>query len=226
MSKNEKKEVIEIPKPNYGVIQIKIGGDTPLNIHRLGKKMLQEFEDRDKNKPKPKRQARDYEREFIDSLYFIDSDGCEIPTPDVIPTLKGFKKMGVRIGFPSSAFKKAMVFAARQFDNLKMTELRGRFFVNQFTPFVQIEGVPVLDKFWRRIGGKGPGTGTPDIGIRATVFPWSASLEIRFLKNVISAESVLNLLSTAGFSVGIGEDRPDKSGGTFGTWHIIDGEMK
>lgn len=217
--KKKEQEIIEIPSPDYDTLKVKIVGDTPINIHRLGKKMMQEFEDRDKNKPKQKKGARDYDKEFIDSLYYINRDGFEISTPVRITK-------NTQIGFPSSAFKKAMVFAARQFDNLKMTELRGRFFVNQYTPFVEIKGTPKLDKFWRRIGGKGPGTGTPDIGIRATVFPWSAELEIRFLKNVISAESVLNLLSVAGFSVGVGEDRPDKNGGTSGMWHIANGQMK
>ena len=219
MAKKEKKTEIVIPLPKYKILNVKLIGDTKINIHRLGKKMMQEFEDRDKNKPKPKRGARDFQEEFMDSLYFIDPKGFEVARP------KSLTK-DVRIGFPSSAFKKAMVFAARQFDNLKMSELKGRFFVNQFTPFVEIKGTPRLEKFNRRIGGKGPGTGTPDNGIRAEVFPWSAEVQIRFLENVISAESILNLLSVAGFAVGVGEDRPDKSGGTGGMWHIMNGKSE
>lgn len=209
----KKEEIIIIPKPKYKRIEVKIVCDTGMHVHRLGKKMMQEFDDRDHNKPKPTRAARDYDQEFLDSLYYIDANGFEVTAPAKLSKT-------TRYGFPSSAFKKAMISAARQFDNIKMTELRGRFFVNQFQPFVEIKGKPLLDKFWRRIGGKGPGTGTPDIGIRATFPVWSAKLELRFLESGISAESVLNLLSTAGFSVGVGEDRPDKSGGTSGMWHI------
>ena len=207
--------VIEIPPPQYATLTAVIEGDTEINIHRLGKKLQDEFEARDSNKPIPKKQKRNYDEEFIDSIYFIDKNGFPIDAPKKITS-------STLIGFPSSGFKKAMVFAARQFKNLKMTELRGRFFVNQYTPFVRIEGKPKVDKFWRRIGGKGPGTGTPDIGIRAKVFPWKATLEIRYLKNLISAESILNLLNTAGFSVGVGEDRPDKNGNTFGMWHVAE----
>jgi hypothetical protein len=210
----KKEEVIVIPKPKYETIKVKIIGDTRINVHRLGKKMQQEFEDRDYDKPKPKRGPRDYKQEFLDSLYYIDAKGFEVKPPKTLSKT-------TRYGFPSSAFKKAMIYAARQFDNLTMASLKGRFFVNQYQPFVEIKGKPQLDKFWRRIGGKGPGTGTPDNGIRATFLVWSAELEIRFLENVISAESVLNLLSVAGFSVGVGEDRPDKSGGTCGMWHIV-----
>jgi len=209
----KKEELIVIPKPKYETVNVKIVGDTRLNVHRLGKKMMQEFDDRDHNKPKPKRAARDYPKEYLDSLYYINKHGEEVLAPKALTKT-------TRFGFPSSAFKKAMIFAARQFDNVKMTEIRGRFFVNQYQRHVEIKGKPELDKFWRRIGGKGPGTGTPDIGIRATFPSWTAKLEIRFLENVISAESVLNLLSVAGFSVGVGEDRPDKSGGTCGMWHI------
>ena len=50
----KKEEVIVIPKPKYETIKVNIVGDTPINVHRLGKKMMQEFDDRDHNKPKPK----------------------------------------------------------------------------------------------------------------------------------------------------------------------------
>lgn len=215
----EKEQVITIPSPKFETLKVRIIGDTPIQIHRLGKKMQIEFEERDHNKPKPKKQSRDYDVEFVDSLYYIDENGNEIEQPTSIT-----KK--TKFGFPSSGFKKSMIFAARQFDNITMTELKGRFFVNRTREYVEIKGTPKLDKFWRRIGGKGPGTGTPDIGIRASIFPWCADLEINFLTNVISAESIIHLLSVAGFSVGVGEDRPDKSGGTFGCWHIANGESK
>lgn len=211
--KKKKEEVIVIPKPKYNTLSISIVGDTQLQVHRLGKKMAEEFRDRDAGKPKKKKAVRDYDEEYMDSLYFIDKDGFEVEAPEKITKT-------TRFGFPSSAFKKAMVAGARQFDNIKMTELRGRFFVNQFQPYVEIKGKPEMQEFWRRVGGKGPGTGTPHLGIRAIFKVWSAKLEIRYLESGISQESILNLLSTAGFTVGCGEDRPDKSGGTFGMWHL------
>lgn len=198
------------------MIEVTIVGDTPLKVHRIGKKYQQELDDKDHGKPKKKNVERDYDYEFRDSLYIIDKNGCQIdgPVPEKLTPKMQF-------GFPSSSIKKAMVYSARQFGkDVKMSELKGRFFVNQFSPFFEIKGTPKIDKFMRRIGGSGPGTGTPDNGIRASFDVWSATLEIRFLKNLITAESVLNLLSVAGFSVGIGEDRPDKTGGTCGMWHI------
>ena len=207
----KQEQIIMIKKPNIDYLKIDIVGDTPVNIHRLGKKLKDEFDFRDQNKPIKKRGARDKHTEFMDSLYYINAKCEEVETPKTITP-------STKFGFPSSGFKKAMVYAARQYQNIKMTELRGRFFV--MNAYVEIKGKPVMDEFWRRIGGKGPGTGTPDIGVRAVFPKWSASLHIKYNKDVISAESVVNLLQTAGLSVGIGEDRPDKAGNTFGMWHV------
>ena len=211
MAKKKKEQVIMIKKPNIDYLKIGIVGDTPVNIHRLGKKLKIEFDARDQNKPIKKQGARDKQAEFMDSLYYIDANHEEVQAPKKITKT-------TRFGFPSSGFKKAMVFAARQYQNIKMTELRGRFFV--MNSFVEIKGTPVKDEFWRRIGGKGPGTGTPDIGVRAVFPKWTATLHIKYNKDVISAESVVNLLQTAGLSVGIGDDRPDKAGNTYGMWHV------
>lgn len=208
----EKREPIIIQKPDFRNLKVKIRGITPLQVHRLGKKLQQEFEDRDQNKPKKKKGPRDYGVEFLDSLYYIDENNREIAPPKKI-TAK------TRFGFPASGIKKAMVYAARQYDNLKMTELKGRFFV--IGEFIHIQGTPEIDKFWRRIGGKGPGTGTPDIGIRAVFKSWSSEILFKYNADVISAESVANLLATAGQAVGIGEDRPDKNGNSYGQWEII-----
>lgn len=203
---------IEVKRPNERLINVPIISETPLNIHRLGKKLKQEFEDRDAGKPKVKKKGpRDYDAEFMDSLYFIDDKGFEIDMPKKITKI-------IRFGFPASGFKKAIVSACRQFDNLAMTEIRGRIFV--LGQYVEIKGKPVMDKFWRRIGGKGPGTGTPDIGVRAVFPEWSATLRVKFNADIITTESVVNLVAAAGFSVGIGEDRPEKSGNTFGMWRI------
>lgn len=216
MAKKKEKESgpINLKAPNFKRIDIKIEGITPANIHRLGKKLKQEFDERDAGKPKRDKKgvARDKDAEFMDSLYYIDAKGNELATPKNLTSK-------TRYGFPASGFKKAMVAACRSYDNIDMSAAKGRFFV--LGMFVEIKGRPVMDEFWRRVGGKGPGTGTPHIGVRATFPKWSAKLNISFNADLISAESVVNLLASAGQSVGIGEDRPGKSGNTFGMWKIV-----
>jgi len=207
----QKEEAIVVSKPNWKNLEIPIVGETVLNIHRLGKKLQQEFTDRDQNKPKKKNGPRNLQAEFMDSMYYIDNSYQETEMPKAITKTTKF-------GFPSSGFKKAIVSASRSYANLKMTEMRGRVFV--MNSFVRIEGTPVMDEFWRRIGGKGPGTGTPDIGIRAKFPEWKATLFVKYNADLISAESVVNLIATAGLSVGIGEDRAEKSGNTCGMWRV------
>ena len=208
--KKEKNQIIEIEKPKKKIIRFLIIGDTPINIHRLGKKAKQELEDRGKKKASA-RKIRNYEEEFMDSLYFIDANGNEIESPKKITK-------STRIGFPASGLKKAMVSAARNFKNVTMAEIRGKFFV--LGRFIEIKGTPKQDGFWRRIGGKGPGTGTPDWGIRAKVEKWSSVITVRYVENWMTPESIANLLDAAGFCVGLGEDRPDKTGNDAGMWHI------
>jgi hypothetical protein len=216
MAKKEKTSIIAVEKPEEMMIKFLIEGDTDsrFNMHRLGKKAKEELDNtaEGKSKKSKMRKPRDYEAEFMDSLYFIDAAGREVEAPEKITKT-------TRFGFPASGFKKAMVFAARHC-NCEMTKLRGVFHV--VGQFVEIQGQPRRDEFWRRIGSKGPGTGTPDRGIRAAFDTWKAELVIRYVKNLITPESIANLLSVAGFAVGVGEDRPDKAGGTCGMWHLVE----
>ena len=209
--KTKKEEWIFIKKPDIQYIRVKITSESALNVHRLGKKLKEEFKQRDQNKPKKKRLARDYHAEFLDSLHVIDRYGQEVKSITKITK-------NTRFGFPASGLKKAMISACRQYDNLKMTEVKGRFFV--CGKYIEIKGTPEMDEFWRRIGGKGPGTGTPDIGIRAVFPEWESTVKIKYNADVISKDSVVNLLFTAGFAVGLGEDRPDKTGNSFGQWTV------
>lgn len=56
-----------------------------------------------------------------------------------------------------------------------------------------------------------------DLRYRPEYQNWSAKLRIKYRSDVIKAEQVIMLLENAGFSIGIGEWRPDRSGqaGTF-----------
>lgn len=212
MAKKQARQEIVIEKPKDKTIKLRIISDTPLLMHRLGKKAKEELDNTKEGKKARTQKPRVYQEEFLDSMHYINTKGESIfePPEKLLKT--------TRYGFPASGFKKAMISAVRQYQNVKMTEVKGVFFI--VGEYVEIKGVPEMDGFWRRIGGKGPGTGTPDWGIRAKFSKWSAELTITYLENFISPDSIANLLHAAGRCVGIGEDRPEKSGGTFGRWHI------
>jgi len=65
-----------------------------------------------------------------------------------------------------------------------------------------------------RLNGK-----TADIRHRGEFKEWSADLEVQYNEDWISAEQIANLISLAGFSVGVGEWRPEKNG-QYGTFEI------
>ena len=209
--------IVEIHPLNSKKITVNIAGDTPILIHRLPAKLKIEFEARNEGKAMPKKKIRCRKQEFAESLYWLDKDGNEIVAGKDPSKHKYW-------GFPASGFKKAAVSACRAFKGIKMTEMRGSFHVNG--RYVRIEGTPRIQQeqgcegIWVREGGKGPGTGTPNIRYRAEFPKWKAKLNITYDANMISAEQIFNLYNTAGFRVGVGEDRPDKSGGTGGMFHV------
>jgi hypothetical protein len=63
------------------------------------------------------------------------------------------------------------------------------------------------------------GMGTADLRYRASFWPWSAIVRVRFNANVLSAAQIVNLFNTAGFAVGIGEWRMEKDGQS-GSFHV------
>jgi len=97
---------------------------------------------------------------------------------------------------------------AGTYADMKMTYLRGCFFVlcNE-GDHVVIEGDPEMREDMVRIG-----MGTADIRYRAEFKQWRTTLTVEFNARAISAEQIVNLVRGAGFSVGVGEWRPEKDG--------------
>jgi hypothetical protein len=62
---------------------------------------------------------------------------------------------------------------------------------------------------------------TPDIRFRGEVRGWSATIPVEFNADVVSLDQVVNLLAIAGFSVGLLEMRPDKTGFDYGTFSVV-----
>lgn len=208
---SEKSMVINIKRPVKKTLKLKIIGESPLHVHRLGKKAKEELDNTAEGKKAKKRKPRNYQEEFMDSIYFTDGKGNMVETPDKIIAKTHF-------GFPASGLKKAMVSAARHFSNITMTEMKQVFHVDGY--MIEIEGKPELEEYWRRIGGRGAGTGTADRGIRAIFKKWSANVVITYIEDLITPESIANLLDMAGFCVGLGEDRPEKNGNKGGMWRV------
>ncbi len=191
-----KKVAIEIKRPDLRVIAMDIFGTSPLICHKWSEKAKKEMLDKQMGRPKVK-SFKDPEQDYEDSLYRLESGGC---------------------GFPAVAFKNAAVRAASNLD-ITMVQARQMFFViADEDDLVRIDGEPTMREDMVRLNGK-----TADIRYRGEFRTWGARLHIRYNAGVISEDQVVNLFQLAGFSVGIGEWRPEKNG-SFGCFTLFEEE--
>lgn len=191
-SKPVAEAVVEIPAIQTEVFKLNIVGTAPLICHRFSTKAKEMMlTPKSGRVTSAKRAPRDPEQLFKDSLYPV---------------------LGKRntYGFPASGFKKAAVSACRQLDGINMTFVRGAFFV--LGDLVEIDGKPTMREDIVRLNGK-----VADVRYRAEFKTWKAQLLIRYNKGSISKAQIINLVNLAGFSVGVGEWRPERNGamGTF-----------
>lgn len=186
----DKALTIELPKLNLQTMPVTLIGDSPLIVHAWSKKAKQAMLDKQMKRARGKKEPKDPEQDYEDCFYRLP-DG--------------------RYGFPTVAFKSAMVGACR-FADIKMTELRGALHVAG--ELVHIEGEPSPREDMVRVG-----MGTADIRYRPEFRNWRCTLQIQFNANIISPEQILNLLTLAGFGVGVGEWRPERNG-PFGRFSV------
>ena len=182
---------ISLPEFKTQYLELQLVGDSPLIVHAWSHKAKTEMLEKQMKKAKQAKAVRDPEQEYKDSLYTMpDGDGY---------------------GFPVIAFKAAAVRAAND-AGMKMTEARRAFHIDG--ELVKINGEPRMREDMVKIG-----MGTADLRYRGEFTQWSVTLLIKFNSHVISQEQIANLFALAGFGVGVGEWRPEKSG-SFGRFHV------
>jgi len=196
--KDVKEERIVLPALRIKKMEVNIIGDSSLICHAWSDKAKKMMLDKQMKKAKAGKDAKDPHQDYLDSLY---------PLPG--------KKDAY--GFPAIAFKDAAVNACSHVDGVTKVLARGAF-------HVQGELIPVMN-------GKGPAKpamredmvriamGTADIRYRGEFKEWHCTLELRYNESVLSPEQIFNLFNTAGFSIGVGEHRPQKNGSN-GMFHV------
>jgi hypothetical protein len=140
-------------------------------------------------KAKTARKARDYDDDFEQAQHVM-ADGTR--------------------GIPCTAFRAAMIDACRTV-GLVMTKAKMSVFVvpdgfdvDDGTPLVTIQS----DAPERTESLVRNDNGSADIRIRPMWRDWCADITLEFDADMITAESVVNLLDRAGRQVGVGEGRP------------------
>jgi len=183
-------QTIMLAAPDLRVIQLGIAGTSPLICHQWSEKAKKQMLDKQTKQAKNGRETKDPDQDYEDSLYLHPEGGY---------------------GFPAVVFKAAAVRAGTYAD-MKMTFLRGAFHV--IGELARIEGTPEPREDMVRVNN-----GAPDIRYRGMFPTWHTTLTIRYNARAISAEQILNLFQVAGFSVGVGEWRPERNG-SFGTFEV------
>lgn len=192
-----KTDTITLEPLKKETLRVQIKGASPLIVHAWSEKARKMMLDKQMGLPTPKKAVKDPIADYEASMYRLP-DGSH--------------------GFPATAFKAAIVGAARKFDGITMTALRGALFLLGDGPdqLVRISGEPTMREDMVRVG-----MGTADIRHRAMYADWSAVLVVRYFPSMLTDEAILALVDAAGAG-GIGEWRPEKSDtGMFGTFEVV-----
>jgi hypothetical protein len=117
--------------------------------------------------------------------------------------------------FPTIAVKKAMVDAGYVLGHARAVVrqavfVEGDFFEIKHAACVMREDTVRVGPFGKR---------EADLRYRPEYQGWSAVLSFRYRRDMITADQLVALLQNAGFSVGLGEWRPQKDG-QFGTFEV------
>lgn len=190
---------IKLERIERAIIEIDIDGASPLIPHKWSEKSLRMMrEAQSGSKVRAKHTAKVPEDEAEAALYRLD-DG--------------------RPAMPATAFKAAMVGAARLFQGVTMTALKAAVFVHG-------EGadqlVPVFGEMAMREDTPRNATGVVDLRYRYSFWPWRATLQVEYLTAMVDKDSVVALIDAAG-NGGVGDWRPSAPKsltGTFGRFRV------
>jgi hypothetical protein len=181
-----------IPPLDVRSLILRIIGDAPLIVHRFSEKARRQMLDKQMGVASEGRQFKNPEEDFRDSLYIMANG---------------------RHGFPAIAFKNACVTACTS-TGKAITKVAARQAFHVVGDLIEIEGTPTMREDTVRIGA-----GIADIRHRGEFREWACRLLIRYNARVISDQQLISLMNLAGFSVGVGEWRPERDG-QFGRFYV------
>lgn len=199
---------IELPALKVELLEVTLIGDSPLIVHAWSAKAKRQMLDTMMKKPKAPRQAKDPQDDFRQSMYRLPDGGY---------------------GFPSVAFKAAATAAATSIAGLAKTSVRQAFHIigEDIEVDGALDGVKIRHNLVRIYGAEPRlredvtrvGMGAADLRYRAEFSPWHTRILVRYIADILSPAQLLNLLTYAGFCVGVGEWRPQRDG-AYGLFHV------
>lgn len=194
-TKQTEQTPIYIPRIERAVMDVTLVGDTELVVHAMSDKVRTILGHTEAKSAKGPRPVRVPEEEAKACLH-LDSDGRPV--------------------FPTRAFKSAMADAALLHDGVTKTDIKRLVWIHGEYALIDPPDWEMREDVVRLAGV----ARTPDMRWRPRFFPWRVSLTIETQPVLLPPEAILNLLDWAGAFIGVGEDRPGRSGGDWGRFHV------
>ena len=190
---------MQISKIDTETLRVPLVGTSPLIVHKFSEKAKRQMLDAMQGRKSPK-QPKDPQADYEACFYRLDDE---------------------RYGFPVIAFKAATVSAARFYGkSISMTALRQFvFFDGEFSKTDGQKLAPLFGEPHMREDVVKVGMGGSDLRYRPEFTEWRTSVEITYVRSMLTRDSILSLLDAGGMGVGVGEWRPEKRG-DFGTYQI------
>lgn len=227
VKKKEETKNLNVKSVELCEVRFTIVGTTPLITHCWSEKAKKEMRDKQMGKAKSKKhEIKVPVNDFICSLNWL----TQMPKlgADDNEAEKNFDaavKEGAAWGFHIGGIKKSFITgASRSGLDVKMTELRGSFFLkgvgeHSNDDYVEIitPEPPKMREDTVMVGGMSK---VADLRYRGQFDEWEIPLLMVYNKNgKYSLEQLLSLVNAGGFASGIGEMRPEK-GGQYGMYRL------
>jgi len=187
---------VNLKKLDIGTLKLKIVGDSPYLPEPMDMAVLERY-----NSIKSKQNyIKDDipEEEKVKAKVYLTEDGKE--------------------GIPARAIFNSMIRGSSYLFDIKQGGMRN------IKEGVTIKGDVLLLKYkkknvlthWGRTSGM---KGSPRKIMRNAYYDWSVDIVIEFNKSNLSAEQIVNVINWAGFHIGVGGFRKEKTG-NFGAFHL------
>lgn len=215
MATKKETEVIEIRPLDIKRVKVRIVGDTPLIVHAWSEKAKRQMLEAQMKTTKTKaKEVRNPFDDFIQSLYWLEGK----PEKSTEEAFEEAVKNGAKWGFPVGAVKQAANSAAYRMGWVKnQMQLRGAYFLQtEYRDMAEIKGsIPEMREDMVRIG-----MGSADLRYRGEFKNWCMDMTLEYnASGDMTLEQILNVINAGGYTVGIGEWRPEKDGFN-GKYHI------
>jgi len=202
---------LDVEQPTRGlrrldrvVFDVPIVGTAPLIVNRWSEKARQMMLDKQQTSARAKKDPKD---------------------PAVNYEASKYKMVDGRDGFPATAFKAAIVHAARLFEGITQVQVKQTVIVLGEERDARGDQLIALTygEVTMREDTPRNASGVADLRYRAQYSDWSAVLRVQTIGGQFDEGSVLALVDAAGIG-GVGEWRPTSpksATGTFGTFEVV-----